>query len=49
MVTGRSEAAGSMEQWEPVFEDGKMALLSELGFFMSIDPEDDICVALRKR
>lgn len=49
MVTGRSEAVGSMEQWEPIFEEGKMALLSELGFFMSIDPEDDACVALRKR
>lgn len=49
MVTGRSEAVGSMEQWEPVFEDGKMALQSELGFFMSIDPEDDACVALRKK
>ncbi|XP_065359616.1 protein FRG1 homolog [Calliphora vicina] len=49
MVTGRSEAVGSMEQWEPIFEDGKMALLSDLGFFMSIDPEDDACVALRKK
>uniref|UniRef100_A0A1A9Z304 Protein FRG1 homolog n=1 Tax=Glossina pallidipes TaxID=7398 RepID=A0A1A9Z304_GLOPL len=49
MVTGRSEAVGSMEQWEPVFQDGKMALLSELSFFMSIDPEDDACVALRKK
>lgn len=26
-----------------------MALLSETGFFMSIDPEDDACVALRKK
>ncbi|XP_073837174.1 FSHD region gene 1 [Musca autumnalis] len=49
IVTGRSEAVGSLEQWEPVFEDGKMALLSDLGFFMSIDPEDDACVALRKK
>uniref|UniRef100_A0A1A9WRG7 Protein FRG1 homolog n=1 Tax=Glossina brevipalpis TaxID=37001 RepID=A0A1A9WRG7_9MUSC len=49
MVTGRSEAVGSMEQWEPVFQDGKVALLSELGFFVSIDPEDDACVALRKK
>lgn len=49
MVTGRSEAVGSMEQWEPVFQDGKMALLSELSFFMSVDPEDDACVALRKK
>ncbi|KAH8239575.1 hypothetical protein KR032_005566 [Drosophila birchii] len=49
MVTGRSEAVGSMEQWEPVFEDKRMALLSETGHFMSIDPEDDACVALRKK
>ncbi|XP_011177287.2 protein FRG1 homolog isoform X1 [Zeugodacus cucurbitae] len=49
MVTGRSEAVGSMEQWEPIFQDGKMALLSETGFFMSIDPEDDACVALRRK
>jgi len=26
-----------------------MALLSETGHFMSIDPEDDACVALRKK
>lgn len=70
MVTGRSEAVGSMEQWEPVFEVGyknilastsiyvvlnflmqgkDMALLSETGHFMSIDPEDDACVALHKK
>ncbi|XP_055373357.1 protein FRG1 homolog [Condylostylus longicornis] len=49
MVTGRSEAVGSMEQWEPIFEDGKMALLSEIGTFMAIDPEDDACVALQKK
>ncbi|EDW69941.1 protein FRG1 homolog [Drosophila virilis] len=49
MVTGRSEAVGSMEQWEPVFEDNQMALLSETGHFMSIDPEDDACVALHKK
>ncbi|XP_016955186.1 protein FRG1 homolog [Drosophila biarmipes] len=49
MVTGRSEAVGSMEQWEPVFEENRMALLSETGHFMSIDPEDDACVALRKK
>lgn len=26
-----------------------MALLAETGYFMSIDPEDDACVALRKK
>ena len=49
MVTGRSEAVGSMEQWEPIFQDGKMALLSESGNFMCIDPEDDACCALKKK
>lgn len=49
VVTGRSDAVGSMEQWEPVFDDGKMALLSATGYFMSIDPEDDALVALRKK
>ncbi|EDW72871.1 uncharacterized protein Dwil_GK17238 [Drosophila willistoni] len=49
MITGRSEAVGSMEQWEPVFEGRRMALLAETGHFMSIDPEDDACVALRKK
>uniref|UniRef100_A0A0K8TUK4 Protein FRG1 homolog n=1 Tax=Tabanus bromius TaxID=304241 RepID=A0A0K8TUK4_TABBR len=49
VVTGRSDAVGSMEQWEPVFENGKMALQSETGHFMAIDPEDDACVALRKK
>lgn len=49
VVTGRSEAVGSMEQWEPVFQDNKMALLSESGHFMCIDPEDDACCALKKK
>uniref|UniRef100_A0A1L8E5Y6 Protein FRG1 homolog n=1 Tax=Nyssomyia neivai TaxID=330878 RepID=A0A1L8E5Y6_9DIPT len=49
VVTGRSDAVGAMEQWEPVFENGKMALLGANTCFMSIDPEDDALVALRKK
>lgn len=44
-VTGRSDAIGAMEQWEPVFQDGKLALLSCTSFFMSVRAEDDTVVA----
>lgn len=49
IVTGRSDAVGAMEQWEPIFQDGKMALLGANDCFMAIDPEDDALVALKKR
>ncbi|KAJ1527151.1 hypothetical protein ONE63_008683 [Megalurothrips usitatus] len=48
-VTGRSDAVGPMEQWEPVFEDGKMALLSATGCFMAVDPENDDVVASSRK
>lgn len=48
VVTGRSDAVGSKEQWEPVFENGKLALLGANGCFMSVDPEDDALVAIKK-
>lgn len=48
-VTGRSDAVGPMEQWEPVFEDGKMALLSATGCFMAVDPENDDVVAANRK
>ncbi|CAB3246707.1 unnamed protein product [Arctia plantaginis] len=44
-VIGRSDAVGPMEQWEPVFQDGKTAILSSLNKFMSVDPEDDSVLA----
>ncbi|CAH0682953.1 unnamed protein product [Spodoptera exigua] len=44
-VVGRSDAVGAMEQWEPVWQDGKTAILSSLNKFMSVDPEDDAVVA----
>lgn len=49
VVTGRSEAAGEKESFEPVWENGKMALLSANHCFVSIDEEDDALVALRKK
>lgn len=48
MVTGRSDAVSAMEQFEPVFQDGKLALQAGNGCFVSVDPEDDAVVALRK-
>ena len=49
VITGRSEAIGSQEQFDPVWENGRMALLSANGCFMAIDPEDDALVALKKK
>lgn len=48
MVTGRSDAVSAMEQFEPVFQDGKLALQAANCCFVSVDPEDDAVVALRK-
>lgn len=48
VITGRSEAAGTKEAFEPVFQDGKMALLSSNAKFCSVDPQDDAFVALSK-
>ncbi|KAJ8667163.1 hypothetical protein QAD02_008825 [Eretmocerus hayati] len=42
MVVGRSDAIGTMEQWEPIFQDGKLAILGNTGFFLSFDDDDDI-------
>jgi len=44
-VTGRADAIGPLEQWEPVFQDGKMALLSNSGCFLSVNDDDDSIVA----
>ncbi|XP_011308352.1 protein FRG1 homolog [Fopius arisanus] len=44
VVVGRSDAVGAMEQWEPIFQDGKLAILGNNGCFMSIsDEEDAVC------
>ncbi|XP_065341766.1 protein FRG1 [Cloeon dipterum] len=47
VVTGRSDAVGSMEQWEPIFQEGKLALLSANGSFVTLT-EDDSLEALSK-
>ncbi|XP_037940092.1 protein FRG1 homolog [Teleopsis dalmanni] len=47
-ITGRSDAVGIMEQWQPLFEDGKMSFLSEIGSFMSINPETGACTASKR-
>ncbi|XP_071787245.1 protein FRG1-like [Asterias amurensis] len=41
-VIGRSDAIGPREQWEPVFEDGKLALMGCNSCFMSCNEQDDI-------
>ncbi|XP_024080602.1 protein FRG1 [Cimex lectularius] len=46
IVTGRADAIGPLEQWEPVFQDGKMALLSSSNCFMCLKDEDDSIAAL---
>ncbi|XP_049285977.1 protein FRG1 homolog [Anopheles funestus] len=49
MITGRSDAVSALEQFEPVFDQGKMALLAANGCFVSVDPEDDALVAIKKK
>ncbi|VVC98115.1 unnamed protein product [Leptidea sinapis] len=45
VVTGRSDAVGPMEQWEPVWENDKTAILSALNKFISVKLNDDSVVA----
>ncbi|XP_014203924.1 protein FRG1 homolog [Copidosoma floridanum] len=42
VVVGRSDAVGPMEQWEPVFQDGKSAILGNTSCFVSVTDDDDI-------
>lgn len=41
VVRGISDAVGSMEQWEPIFQDGKLALLGANNRFMTLDEESE--------
>ncbi|CAG2117319.1 unnamed protein product, partial [Medioppia subpectinata] len=41
-LVGRSEAIGSREQFEPVFQEKKLALLGSNGCFMSADEDNDL-------
>ncbi|KAG7221881.1 hypothetical protein INR49_016907 [Caranx melampygus] len=42
LVMGRSDAIGAREQWEPVFQEGKMALLAANSCFISYSDSGDI-------
>ncbi|KAJ8383475.1 hypothetical protein AAFF_G00220710 [Aldrovandia affinis] len=42
VVVGRSDAIGSREQWEPVFQEGKMALMAANSCFISYSETGDI-------
>ncbi|KAF3687841.1 Protein FRG1 [Channa argus] len=42
LVVGRSDAIGAREQWEPVFEGSKMALLAANSCFISYSDSGDI-------
>ncbi|KAM9530664.1 protein FRG1-like [Salvelinus alpinus] len=42
VVVGRSDAIGSREQWEPVFQNGKMALMAANSCFISYSESGDI-------
>ncbi|KAG8184623.1 hypothetical protein JTE90_022673 [Oedothorax gibbosus] len=46
---GRSDAIGSMEQWEPVFQDGKLAISSAQNCFISVDDQTSDVVAISKK
>lgn len=48
MVVGRSDAGGQLEIFEPIWDDGKMALQAANSCFLSVDPEDDQLVAIKK-
>lgn len=48
-VTGRSDAVGPLEQWEPVIEDDQMALLGANQCFMSVQEDDDSIVATSRK
>ncbi|KAF3420097.1 hypothetical protein E2986_07330 [Frieseomelitta varia] len=42
VVVGRSDAVGMIEQWEPIFQDNKLAILNSNDCFISVTDEDDI-------
>ncbi|KAK9885093.1 hypothetical protein WA026_009317 [Henosepilachna vigintioctopunctata] len=49
IVTGRSDAIGPMEQWEPVFQEGKLALQGYNECFLGVNADDDTIIARSKK
>ncbi|XP_050532356.1 protein FRG1 homolog [Daktulosphaira vitifoliae] len=47
-IVGRSDAIGLLEQFEPIFQDNKLAILASTGCFISIRNEDDSLVAMSR-
>jgi len=48
-IVGRSDAVGAHEQWEPIFQEGKLAILAHNGYFLSASPDDDSIVAVSRK
>ncbi|GAB6021370.1 hypothetical protein CHUAL_003978 [Chamberlinius hualienensis] len=48
LIVGRSDAIGSMEQWEPVFQDGKLAISGCNDCFISCNDDGDIVADNKK-
>ncbi|XP_067132910.1 protein FRG1 isoform X2 [Centruroides vittatus] len=48
IVMGRSDAIGGLEQWEPVFQDDKLAILGSNDCFISVNEEGDIVATNKK-
>ena len=49
IVRGTADAVGPMEQWEPIFQDGKLALLGANNKFLSLNEEDETIVCEKQR
>jgi len=49
-VVGRSDAIGRLEQWEPIFQEGKMALMNVgNNYFISFDSDNGDKVVAKSR
>jgi len=44
IVRGISDAVGATEQWEPIFQDGKLALMAANNRFLSVSESDETLV-----
>lgn len=47
-LVGRSDAIGAREQFEPVFQDDKMALLGPNNCFLSCDESGDSLIVAKR-